>query len=89
MYPRAMDWRKYAMTLQIDSLWAFPSQSELKSDFGCVDGSAYTIEIKDKQRYKAFRYRCASGRNEIHHVKFTELVDKIKAPLRYNGMFNP
>lgn len=87
MYPRTMSWQQYASNLQIDSLWSFPSQSELKGDFGCVDGSAYTIEIKDKLRYKAFRYRCARSRDEQHHMKFTELVEKIKAPLRYNGMF--
>jgi hypothetical protein len=89
MYPRTMTWKQYAAELQIDSLWSFPSQSELKGDFGCLDGSAYTIEIKDKVRYKAFRYRCARGRDEQHHVKFIELVDKIKIPLRYNGMFSP
>ncbi|RYZ18335.1 MAG: hypothetical protein EOO10_25890 [Chitinophagaceae bacterium] len=89
MYPRTMNWRQYAANLQIDSLWNFPSQSELKGDYGCLDGYGYTVEIKDKLRYKAFRYRCANGRKEAHHVKFAELVEKIQDPLGYDGMFIP
>lgn len=88
MYPRKMSWKQYVANLRIDSLWDFPSQSELKGNYGCLDGYGYTIEIKDKRRYKAFRYRCSGGRKEAHHVKFTELIDKIKVPLRYKGMFN-
>ncbi|RYY42662.1 MAG: hypothetical protein EOO06_20855 [Chitinophagaceae bacterium] len=89
MFPRRIGWKQYAANLQIDSLWAFPSQSELKGDYGCLDGYGYTVEIKDKRRYKALRYRCANGRSEQHHIKFANLVDRIETPLRYNGMFVP
>ena len=86
VFPQKMTWKNYIANLQIDSLWKFPSQSEIKGDYGCVDGIGYTIELKDKRRYKAFRYHCPRGRNELNHIRFAELIDKIKAPLSYKGM---
>jgi len=86
LFPAEMSWRNYISILQIDSLWMFPSQSELKGSYGCVDGSGYTVEIKDRIRYKAFHYQCARGIKELHHEKFTELVENIIAPLSLKGM---
>jgi hypothetical protein len=86
LFPGNMGWEQYVASLQIDSLWNFPSQSELEGDFGCLDGSGHTIEIKDRHRYKAFRYRCPRGREEPHHQRFTRIIDNIEAPLFYDGI---
>ena len=48
-FPLNKGWTAYIYALQLDSLWSFPSQSELRGSFGCVDGTLYTVELADQK----------------------------------------
>jgi len=80
--PQKMSWTNYLNNLQIDSIWNYISQSEVKKYRGGVDGQSYSLEIADKSRYKFIHYNNPEFETvDPNHTNFVAFMNKLISPL--------
>jgi hypothetical protein len=84
--PLKMTWTKYIAQLNIDSLWTFPSQSELAGSFGANDGVSYTLELADKTRYRLIHYSNPNFHvdKDINFKKFIDFQYNLIGPVSFD-----
>lgn len=69
-FTRSPDWSRILVGIEAEDLWTLPDESALPKDVTTLDGWGMTVELRDRDRYRAYYYGNpdARGRSETRHA---------------------